>query len=171
MTEEDIGFRIGPRLNAVGRLQDANIAVDLLLATDQEEAEELVQYVQELNKERQKIVANIAEEAIELLEQSGNTEEMDVLVVAKEGWNQGVLGIVASRLVQTYHRPAIVLAIDPELETAKGSARSIEGFDLFKNGMEHKDLFTHFGGHAQAAGMTLPRKKYRAIKKSARSTS
>ncbi|PWU68374.1 single-stranded-DNA-specific exonuclease RecJ [Gracilibacillus dipsosauri] len=165
VTEEDIGFRIGPRLNAVGRLQDANIAVDLLLATDQEEAEELVQYVQELNKERQKIVANIAEEAIELLEQSGNTEEMDVLVVAKEGWNQGVLGIVASRLVQTYHRPAIVLAIDPELETAKGSARSIEGFDLFKNGMEHKDLFTHFGGHAQAAGMTLPRKNIEPLRK------
>ncbi|KAB8134768.1 single-stranded-DNA-specific exonuclease RecJ [Gracilibacillus oryzae] len=156
VTEEDIGFRIGPRLNAVGRLQDANMAVDLLLTNDPEEAEELAGYVQDLNKERQKIVADIAEEAISQLEQAGDLDNQHVLVVAQEGWNQGVLGIVASKLVQTYYRPAIVLTIDPETQRAKGSARSIAGFDLFTNCMKHKDLFTHFGGHAQAAGMTLP---------------
>ncbi|MFC4404011.1 single-stranded-DNA-specific exonuclease RecJ [Gracilibacillus xinjiangensis] len=154
VTEEDIGFRIGPRLNAVGRLQDANMAVDLLLTSDPDEADELSSYVQELNTERQKIVAKITEEAIAEIEQDDSNPH--VLVVAKEGWNQGVLGIVASKLVQTYHRPAIVLAIDPDNQSAKGSARSIDGFDLFTSCMKHKSLFTHFGGHAQAAGMTLP---------------
>ncbi|SER73768.1 single-stranded-DNA-specific exonuclease [Gracilibacillus ureilyticus] len=155
VTEEDIGFRIGPRLNAVGRLQDANMAVDLLLTNDPDEAGELAEYVQELNTERQKVVATIAEEAIAEIEQQDGSDHY-VLVVAKEGWNPGVLGIVASKLVQTYCRPAIVLAIDPETQSAKGSARSIDGFDLFTSCMQHKSLFTHFGGHAQAAGMTLP---------------
>ncbi|MGN8645620.1 single-stranded-DNA-specific exonuclease RecJ [Gracilibacillus sp. HCP3S3_G5_1] len=154
VTEEDIGFRIAPRLNAVGRLQDANVAVDLLLTDDHEEAEELASYVQELNSERQKIVADITKEAIDLVEASDT--EKRVIVVAKEGWNQGVLGIVASKLVQSYYRPAIVLTVDPENNQAKGSARSIEGFDMFQHCMQHRDLFTHFGGHAQAAGMTLP---------------
>ncbi|SHN09518.1 single-stranded-DNA-specific exonuclease RecJ [Gracilibacillus kekensis] len=154
VTEEDIGFRIGPRLNAVGRLQDANMAVDLLLTDDPQEAEDFANYVQQLNTERQNIVSSITKDAIELFEQSKN--DHNVIIVAKEGWNQGVLGIVASKLVQTYYRPAIVLTIDPETKQAKGSARSIDGFDMFKNCMEHKNLFTHFGGHAQAAGMTLP---------------
>ncbi|UOQ47330.1 single-stranded-DNA-specific exonuclease RecJ [Gracilibacillus caseinilyticus] len=154
VTEEDIGFRIGPRLNAVGRLQDANLAVDLLLTDDPEEAEELANYVQDLNTERQKIVADITKEAISQYEEADHTSQ--VIIVAKEGWNQGVLGIVASKLVQTYYRPAIVLAIDSETKQAKGSARSIDGFDMFQNCMQHRELFTHFGGHAQAAGMTLP---------------
>src|SRR5690625_481278 len=82
--------------------------------------------------------------------------EQPVIIVCKEGWNEGVLGIVASRLVQKYDRPAIVLAYKPESESAKGSARSIPSFDLFANCMEVRELFTHFGGHEQAAGMTLP---------------
>ncbi|GAE94135.1 single-stranded-DNA-specific exonuclease RecJ [Gracilibacillus boraciitolerans JCM 21714] len=153
-TEEDIGFRIGPRLNAVGRLQDANIAVDLLLTDDPHEAEKFANYIQELNTERQKIVADITKDAIEMFEQTEINQ--NVIIVAKEGWNQGVLGIVASKLVQTYYRPAIVLTIDPDTNQAKGSARSIDAFDMFHNCMQYKDLFTHFGGHAQAAGMTLP---------------
>ncbi|ENH97091.1 ssDNA-binding protein [Gracilibacillus halophilus YIM-C55.5] len=156
VTEEDIGFRIGPRLNAVGRLQDANLAVDLLLTDDPEEAEELAMYVQDLNTERQQIVSDIATEAKEMVESMGDLDEKPVIVVAKVGWNPGVLGIVASKLVQKYDRPAIVLAIDPETGLAKGSARSIDHFDLFHHCMQVRELFTHFGGHAQAAGMTLP---------------
>lgn len=152
-TEEDIGFLIGPRLNAVGRLQDADLAVHLLMTDDRQEAEELAEMVDQLNLERQKVVASIVkevEESVEIDSQKG------VIVVAREGWNQGVLGIVASRLVRKYDRPAIVLAIDVEDGTAKGSARSIPRFDLFQGCMRIKDVFTHFGGHAQAAGMTLP---------------
>ncbi|WP_058307280.1 single-stranded-DNA-specific exonuclease RecJ [Gracilibacillus massiliensis] len=163
VTEEDIGFRIGPRLNAVGRLQDANMAVDLLLTDDPQEAEELANYVQELNTERQKVVSSITKEAIDLFEQSKG--DHNVIIVANEGWNQGVLGIVASKLVQTYYRPAIVLTIDPDTKQAKGSARSIEGFDMFENCMEHRELFTHFGGHAQAAGMTLPEENINTLQK------
>ncbi|SDK51872.1 single-stranded-DNA-specific exonuclease RecJ [Sediminibacillus albus] len=154
ITEDDIGFLIGPRINAVGRLQDANMAVDLLLTENPEEAEDLASFVQQLNQERQKIVADIAKEA-EALVEAGDTGE-NVIVAAKEGWNEGVLGIVASKLVRKYDRPAIVLSINTAKQQAKGSARSIEAFDLFKNCMEIRDTFTHFGGHAQAAGMTLP---------------
>lgn len=152
-TEEDIGFLIGPRLNAVGRLQDADLAVQLLLTDDREEAEQIAEMVQQLNQERQQIVASIVKEVEEIVETDANK---GVIVVAKAGWNEGVLGIVASRLVRKYDRPAIVLAINEENGTAKGSARSIPSFDLFQSCMKIKEVFTHFGGHSQAAGMTLP---------------
>ncbi|QKY69556.1 single-stranded-DNA-specific exonuclease RecJ [Lentibacillus sp. CBA3610] len=153
VTEEDIGFSIGPRLNAVGRLQDADMAVELLLTDDQDEADQIAEMVQSLNQERQKIVSAIVKEAEEMVVPAA---EQGVIVVAKEGWNQGVLGIVASNLVRKYDRPAIVLSIIPEEGIMKGSARSIPAFDLFSNCMKIRDVFTHFGGHAQAAGMTLP---------------
>ncbi|WP_047979699.1 single-stranded-DNA-specific exonuclease RecJ [Ornithinibacillus contaminans] len=153
VTEEDIGFLIGPRLNAVGRLQDADLAVQLLMTEDHDEAAELAEMVQGLNQERQQIVASIVKEVEEMID---SDTMKHVIVVAKQGWNEGVLGIVASRLVRKYDRPAIVLAINEEKGTAKGSARSIAAFDLFQGCMRHKALFTHFGGHAQAAGMTLP---------------
>ncbi|KHE73133.1 single-stranded-DNA-specific exonuclease RecJ [Halobacillus sp. BBL2006] len=152
--EETIGFTIGPRLNAVGRLQDATPAVDLLLSSSVEEALEIAKFINQLNQERQKIVADIAKQAEEMLAERSNDLE-NVIVVAKEGWNPGVLGIVASKLVRQYDRPAIVLGIDLEKGEAKGSARSIGAFDLFANCMEVRDRFMHFGGHAQAAGMTL----------------
>ncbi len=154
INEETIGFTIGPRLNAVGRLQDASPAVDLLLSSNVEEAIQLAEFINSLNQERQKIVADIAKEAEEMLA-AGEEVSDRVIIVAKEGWNPGVLGIVASKLVRKFDRPAIVLGIDAELGEAKGSARSIDAFDLFQNCMEVRDRFKHFGGHAQAAGMTL----------------
>ncbi|MCA0982638.1 single-stranded-DNA-specific exonuclease RecJ [Halobacillus yeomjeoni] len=153
MNEETIGFTIGPRINAVGRLQDASPAVDLLLSPDVEEAREIAKYINQLNQERQKIVADIAKEAEEMLLE--RDDKGNVIVVAKEGWNPGVLGIVASKLVRKHDRPAIVLGIDTEKGEAKGSARSIDAFDMFTNCMEVRKRFIHFGGHAQAAGMTL----------------
>lgn len=152
--EEDIGFGIGPRLNAVGRLGSALPAVELLMATDPVEANHLAENINNINQERQEIVKTIAEEAIELIENNPE-EHARVIVVAKEGWNEGVLGIVASRLVRTYQRPVLCLAIKPDKGIAKGSARSIEAFNLFEHGMSVRDLFIHFGGHSQAAGMTV----------------
>lgn len=160
VSEEDIGFSIGPRINAVGRLQDANLAVHLMLTNDQDEAEQIAEMVQSINQERQKIVSDIVKEAEEMV---GPADE-GVIVVAKEGWNQGVLGIVASNLVRKYDRPAIVLSIFPEEGIMKGSARSIPAFDLFANCMHIRDVFTHFGGHAQAAGMTLPLDNLQTLK-------
>ncbi|TFJ94015.1 single-stranded-DNA-specific exonuclease RecJ [Lentibacillus salicampi] len=161
VTEEDIGFSIGPRLNAVGRLQDADLAVHLLLTDIQEEADEIAETVQSINQERQQIVSTIVKEAEEMTEP---LDDQGVIVVAKEGWHQGVLGIVASNLVRKYDRPAIVLSILPETGTVKGSARSIPAFDLFTNCMKIRDVFTHFGGHAQAAGMTLPLSNLQTLK-------
>src|SRR5699024_1019037 len=115
--------------------------------------EEIAETVQGINEERKQIVSNIVKEA----EQMVQPDNQDgVIIVAKEGRNEGILGIVATQLVKKYDRPAIVLAIKPETSQVKSSARSIPKFDLFKNCMQIRHLFTHFGGHAQAAGMSLP---------------
>ena len=151
--EETVGFQIAPRLNAVGRIEQADPAVHLLMTEDMDEAEELARFVQELNKERQKIVSTITEEAIQMVEETG--ADQSAIVVAKAGWNPGVVGIVASKLTDTFSRPAIVLGIDAETQMAKGSARSIPGFDLFFHLSKCRDILPHFGGHPMAAGMTL----------------
>ncbi len=155
ITEQEIGFSIGPRMNAVGRLGDADPAVHLLLTEDVDEAQELASFMQDTNKERQEIVQAITEEAIAEIEAHKDIYGGKALVVAKEGWNVGVIGIVASRLVSEYSRPVIVLGIDKEKGIAKGSGRSISGFDLFANLSDCRDILPHFGGHPMAAGMTL----------------
>lgn len=155
INEDTIGFAIAPRINAVGRLQSADPAVDLLLTEDAEEAFHIAEEIDELNKERQKLVRKMTEEAIEEVETYYLSADHPVLVIAKEGWNAGVVGIVASRLVERYYRPTIVLSIDKEKGIAKGSARSIVGFDLFANLSTCRSILPHFGGHPMAAGMTL----------------
>lgn len=152
VTEEDVGFLIGPRINAVGRLQDADMAVHLLMTENKQLAQEMAEEINAINQERQQIVSRIVKEAEQMVD---NTDNQGVIIVAKEGWNEGVLGIVASKLVRKFDRPAIVLAIKPDSGVAKGSARSIPAFDLFQNCMTIKQLFSSFGGHSQAAGMTI----------------
>ncbi|MGS2775915.1 single-stranded-DNA-specific exonuclease RecJ [Robertmurraya sp. GLU-23] len=153
--EETIGFTIGPRINAVGRLDSADPAVHLLLTEDLDEAEMLAEEIDSYNKERQRIVSSIADEAIQQVNDFYPIGENSVIVVGQEGWNAGVVGIVASRLVEAFYRPTIVLSFDREKGIAKGSARSIEGFDLFKNLSTCREILPHFGGHPMAAGMTL----------------
>jgi single-stranded-DNA-specific exonuclease len=153
-----IGFSIAPRINAAGRLGSAGNAVELLTTEDDEEASELAEELDALNKERQALVAQIASEAKEMAEALPNHLK-DVIIVAKEGWNEGVIGIVASKLVEQYYRPAIVFSIHPETGMAKGSARSIEGFDFYKALSACSQYMSHFGGHFMAAGMSLPSEK------------
>lgn len=153
--EETIGFTIGPRLNAAGRLYSANPAVELLLSKDDQAAETLAQDIEQFNIERKDIVSEITKEAIEMVDMLYPPSEHYALVIGKEGWNPGVIGIVASRLTEKYYRPVVVLGFDKESGKAKGSARSIEGFDLFANLLSCSDLLEHFGGHPMAAGMTL----------------
>ncbi|WP_248737434.1 single-stranded-DNA-specific exonuclease RecJ [Neobacillus rhizosphaerae] len=155
INEETIGFTLAPRINAVGRLKDADLAVELILTEDPEEALQLAEEMDALNKTRQAIVNSITNEAIEEVEKNYPIATNKILVIGKEGWNAGVIGIVASRLVEKYYRPTIVLNFDPEKGVAKGSARSIAGFDLFKNLSTCRDILPHFGGHPMAAGMTL----------------
>lgn len=148
--EEDIGFQIGPRINAVGRLQSAHLAVELLLSDTLEEAVQLSEKIEELNDERKNIVDKIVKEADAKVDTKSG-----VIILYDKNWHEGVLGIAASRLVKIYDRPVILLNHNTELNTLKGSARSIPAFDLFKNGMQIRDLFNQFGGHAQAAGMSF----------------
>jgi single-stranded-DNA-specific exonuclease len=153
--EETIGFMIGPRINAAGRLGSADPAVQLMMTHDPDEAMMLAEEIDSINKERQNIVSQIAEEAVAEVEMHYPIKDNSVLVIGKEGWNAGVIGIVASKLVEKYYRPTIVLSFDKEKGLAKGSARSIAGFDLFKNLSTCRDILPHFGGHPMAAGMTL----------------
>ncbi len=146
---------MAPRINAAGRLDSADPAVELLLCEDIDEAESLANEIDRLNKERQGIVQRMTKEAIDIVEKQFPPEKHHVLVVAKEGWNAGVIGIVASRLVEQFYRPTIVLSIDSEKGLAKGSARSIEGFDMFHELSKSRDILPHFGGHPMAAGLTM----------------
>ncbi|MBS4191426.1 single-stranded-DNA-specific exonuclease RecJ [Bacillus sp. FJAT-49705] len=155
INEETVGFLIAPRLNAAGRLDSADPAVDLLLTEDIDEAETIAAEIEQMNKDRQALVSEIAEQAIREVEEKYPIHEHSVLVIGNEGWNAGVIGIVASKLVEKFYRPAIVLSYDKEKGLAKGSARSIMGFDLFKNLSDCREILPHFGGHPMAAGMTL----------------
>ncbi|MFF2175219.1 single-stranded-DNA-specific exonuclease RecJ [Lysinibacillus sp. NPDC058147] len=155
INEETIGFYFGPRLNAVGRLGEAAPGVELLMAEDNAKAMALAKQLNTCNSERKDIVKSITDEAIALIESDKKIGDSLVLVIAGEGWNAGVVGIVASRLVELYYRPTIVLSLDYEKGTAKGSARSIEGFHLFNELAKNRDILPHFGGHPMAAGMTL----------------
>ncbi|MFD1705513.1 single-stranded-DNA-specific exonuclease RecJ [Siminovitchia sediminis] len=154
-TEETVGFTIGPRLNAAGRLASADPAAQLLLTNDVQEAEELSAAIEQMNEERKTLVSEITKEAMDMADTFFPPSEQHVFVLAKEGWNPGVIGIVASRLVEKYYRPVIVLGLDEKTGKAKGSARSIRGFDLFASLLTCSDLLEHFGGHPMAAGMTL----------------
>ncbi len=149
-----IGFIIGPRINASGRLDTANNAVRLFITNDPKEADELAESLNNINQQRQAIVENITNEANELI-LSSNMENDKVIILAKEGWNEGVIGIVASRILEKYYKPTIVLSIDAETGMAKGSARSIEGFDIYKALTAVKEYITNFGGHTAAAGLTI----------------
>jgi len=151
-----VGFALGPRLNASGRLETAESAVKLLTTEDLEEAEQCAQALDDLNRERQELVQSMTEEAVRIVREQYPPDEHKVLVVAKEGWNVGVVGIVASRLVEQFYRPTIVLGIDPVKGTAKGSARSIAGYDMYEALTACKEWLPHYGGHTMAAGMTLP---------------
>ena len=155
INEETIGFTLGPRINAVGRLDSADPAVDLLLEEDAAQAEMIAEEIEQCNRDRKELVQTITEEAIQLVEEHFPIAENTCIIVGKENWNAGVIGIVASKLVEKYYRPTIVLSYDHEKGLAKGSARSIEGFDLFKNLSTCREILPHFGGHTMAAGMTL----------------
>ena len=148
VTEETVGFQLAPRLNALGRLDDPNPAIDLLTGFDDEEAHDIALMIHEKNEERKEIVQAIYQEAKAMVDPARKVQ-----ILAKEGWNPGVLGIVAGRLLEELGQTVIVLNLEDG--RAKGSARSIEALDIFEVLAPHRNLFIAFGGHAGAAGMTL----------------
>ncbi|MCM8800460.1 MAG: single-stranded-DNA-specific exonuclease RecJ [Candidatus Omnitrophica bacterium] len=154
---ESISYILGPRINASGRLDTAQTSLDLLLSQDEEEADRLAERLELYNRQRQKIENQILEEAHSLIEKEINFNEDKVIVLAKENWHQGVLGIVASKIVDRFHRPAIVISKTPGL--CRGSGRSIKNFHLFQALLECKEFLSTFGGHSHAAGLLIAEDK------------
>jgi len=154
---EDIGYRLGPRLNAAGRLSTAEKSLRLLLTQDETEASELADFLDKQNRERQQVEKQIFAEANEKIAKEFDSNHDAAIVVFKRGWHPGVLGIVASRIAHKYHRPAIVIGFD-ENGVGKGSGRSIEGFNLVRALTRCADKIDKYGGHEMAAGLTIQEK-------------
>jgi len=160
-----VGFVIAPRVNAAGRMSTPDIAARLLLASDEGMADEARALAAQLNAEnlrRQEEEAAIVAQARSAVDTDPDIGARTVLVVAGEGWHRGVIGIVASKLVDAFHRPAIVLSLEGEV--AHGSCRSIASFDMLAALESCAGLMTQFGGHRQAAGMTMPAANVRALR-------
>ncbi|MCP5467988.1 MAG: single-stranded-DNA-specific exonuclease RecJ [Deltaproteobacteria bacterium] len=148
-----VGFRIGPRINAVGRLHDASLGVKLLLSQNEEEAFDLAKQLNQANEKRQNLELEITEQAIEQINKKQLYQNYRSLVVFDRNWHHGVVGIVASRLVEHYHLPSIVMSqVDNHI---KGSARSIRGLNLVKTLRRCEQYLESYGGHAYAAGLSL----------------
>jgi single-stranded-DNA-specific exonuclease len=157
---ETIAFKLAPRLNAAGRLDHAMLGVQLLTTESPAEAQRLADRLEQLNRERQKIEADLMSEAVETV----NDHELPpALVLASRRWHVGVVGIAAARLVERFHRPTIVIAID-EHGVGKGSARTIGGFDLYQGLAACQDLLDAFGGHPSAAGVTVQESRLDAFR-------
>lgn len=156
MTAYDIGFRVGPRINAAGRMDAARAVVELFSTRDSAEALRLAQQLDRRNQERKDVQRQIVELAIAELESSEMTPANSyVAVIAGEGWHRGVIGIAASKIAERVNRPCVVLSIDLAGDVAHGSARSIEPYHLLNGLTSCADLFEKFGGHSHAAGITI----------------
>lgn len=148
-----VGFVLGPRINAAGRMDSAQTSLDLFLSEDHDEARDLAKALDRHNTQRQKVQAAMIDEAFEIVEQEVNFKDQKIIVLSKEGWHKGVLGIVASKLADKYYRPSIVISLENGVGTA--SARSIDGFHLHEALSQCAKLLENFGGHAGAAGLTI----------------
>ena len=153
ITISDIVFKIGPRINASGRMMNGREAVDLLLAKDEKIANEKSANIDQYNDERREMDRKITDEANAIIDELNDMEDRKGIVVYNPDWHKGVIGIVASRLTEKYYRPAVVLTKSSDLVT--GSARSIIGFDIYKAIEGCRDLLENFGGHTYAAGLSL----------------
>jgi single-stranded-DNA-specific exonuclease len=167
---QDLGFVVGPRINAAGRMESMRIGIECLLAADMAEAYPIAQQLNQLNIERRQVEAEMKQQALNALQHIQlETEHLPVaLVMFDEQWHQGVIGIVAGRLKEQFHRPSLVFAPDEDGIHIKGSARSIEGIhirDLIEQVAErYPHLVSHFGGHAAAAGLTLRKENFDEFK-------
>ncbi|MGE5560959.1 MAG: single-stranded-DNA-specific exonuclease RecJ, partial [Chloroflexota bacterium] len=154
ISAERVAFGLAPRLNAAGRLGDSRTGVELLLTDDPAVARQLAGDLDRGNRERQKIEQTILDQAVELAERSVDRERDRIVVLAGDGWHHGIIGIVASKISERYGLPAILLCRDGDV--ARGSARSTPELNMFEALTGCRDLLDHYGGHALAAGLTLP---------------
>lgn len=150
---DDIVFRLGPRINAAGRMESGKTAVDLLTAETDIIADEIGEIINDRNNDRKNVDRVITLEAVSLIEKNSSFKAKKTMVLYNPNWHKGVVGIVASRLVETFYKPTIVLTESNGLVT--GSARSVTGFDLYQAIESCSDLLENFGGHMYAAGLTM----------------
>ncbi|MEN8358176.1 single-stranded-DNA-specific exonuclease RecJ [Acinetobacter towneri] len=167
---QDLGFVLGPRINAAGRMETMDIGIECLLAADMQSAYALARQLNALNQERRQVEGQIKQDALAELEklQLDQSDLPHALIMFEEHWHQGVIGIVAGRLKEQFHRPAIVFAADEDGEHIKGSARSIEGIHIRDTielvAEQYPYLVSHFGGHAAAAGLTIKKVHFAEFK-------
>ncbi len=171
---KDIGtgqvvFILAPRINAVGRLGDAVKAIKLLTTKDEQLGSKLARELNQDNTRRKKIDETTLDEALELIEQEVDLSRDKAIILASSGWHQGVIGIVASRLVERYHRPTVLIAVDGN--EGKGSARSISGFDMYEALKECSHYLLKFGGHKYAAGLSIDSKNIHKFRDKLKATS
>lgn len=156
-----ISFGIAPRINACGRMGEAEIALKLLLTASPEEAKEIANKLNLLNKERQEVEKSIINEAIEMIERD-KLYNKDIIIVGSKNWHHGVIGIVASKITELYYKPSVLISFEDGI--GKGSGRSIEGFDLHEALTKCGDYLEKFGGHEMAIGLTLKEENFNAFK-------
>lgn len=159
-----LAFRLGPRLNAAGRLGDASLAVRLLLTGMPEKAADTAGKIEEMNHQRQNMEREITAAAISQITGSPSFGEDRILIAAGEGWNPGLIGLAAGKICEKFYRPSIVLSLPEDGGPAVGSCRSIPGVNIFELLRDCEDLLVRFGGHAQAAGLTVVRGNIPALR-------
>lgn len=164
MSSYDVAFQLCPRINAAGRMDSAEIALKLLISDDEEDAEFRASQLNIENEHRHEVEDNIAKDVASIIKKDKSYGEDRVIVVAGNNYHKGVIGINASHIVENYGKPAIVIGIDDE-GIATGSARSIEGFNIYEALSSCSELLYHFGGHPLAAGMSLEAKNISAFRK------
>lgn len=161
ISAETIGFALAPRLNALGRMENGAPGVELLTTFDDQRANEIATHVQELNSKRQELVNQITTEALAQVKEQSTQHPVNLVV--GQGWHEGVLGIVASRVVEATGKPTLVLNANLATGQAKGSGRSVAAFDLFAALDGHRDQLIAFGGHQMACGLTIETTKQAAV--------
>ncbi len=162
LTVRDVGFVIAPRLNAAGRLSSAEYGVKLLLEQDSRKALEIANYLESMNLKRRKLDQQVVSESFEIIDESAHYDKQSVLVLGKHMWHAGVIGIAASKVVEKYNKPVVIVGIDDDI--ARGSARSIGDVNIYSLLKECEDCFLSFGGHKQAAGFSLKPDKFGQFK-------
>ncbi|MCK6624646.1 MAG: single-stranded-DNA-specific exonuclease RecJ [Anaerolineae bacterium] len=165
LTEEHIGFWLAPRLNALGRLGDANLAVELLTTADLTRARIIALQLEALNDRRKMLTDRVVVQALSQLADTPSLADYNAIVLAAAGWHPGVLGLAAGRLIDQFGKPTILLALSPDEPLARGSARSVPGCDIHQALKSQAHLLTSFGGHPQAAGLALAAENILALRR------
>lgn len=162
VSTHSISFILAPRLNASGRMNSAQASLDLLLSNDALEADRLAQYLNDHNRQRQKVEEEVLGQAMDLIASEVNFKDDFIIVLSKEDWHPGVLGIVASKIADRFYRPAIIISLEGEV--GRGSARSVPNFHIYEALVRCEAFLKEYGGHKYAAGLTIERGKIKEFK-------